>query len=148
MAHIYGYDNESKLALRALKDGKLKTRVFKNEEYPPFSSDCPELSSDYVSLPKNILPKKLLNDRFQDLWFSRSREKPKWAIGKPDLGQNPFLFVLSTLWLREHNRVCDVLSSEHRDWTDEQLYETAKLIVTGTLQFASVISALTLVFAR
>lgn len=49
MAHIYGYGSENRLALRVFKDGKLKTRVFKNEEYPPFLSDCPTLDKQYVS---------------------------------------------------------------------------------------------------
>lgn len=61
------------------------------------------------------------------------RKSQKWAIGLPKLGDNPFLFVMSTIWLREHNRVCDLLANEHRDWTDEQLYETAKFIVTSNL---------------
>ena len=39
------------------------------------------------------------------------------------------MYVMSTIWLREHNRICDILLAEHPDWDDERLYQTAKLIV-------------------
>ena len=38
------------------------------------------------------------------------------------------LAMLHTLFAREHNYLCDQLASTHPTWTDEQLYETAKLI--------------------
>ena len=51
------------------------------------------------------------------------------ALGHPLFSMQPGLFVMSTIWLREHNRVCDVLRAEHPHWNDERLYQTAKLIV-------------------
>jgi len=38
------------------------------------------------------------------------------------------LAMLHTLFAREHNYLCDQLAAQHPTWTDEQLYETAKLI--------------------
>ena len=35
------------------------------------------------------------------------------------------------MWIREHNRVCDILVQQHPEWDDERLYQTAKLIVLG-----------------
>lgn len=49
-------------------------------------------------------------------------------------GENPLLFSIHTLFVREHNRLCDVLSQEHPDWTDEQLYQQARKLVSGTIQ--------------
>ncbi|XP_029348547.1 prostaglandin G/H synthase 1-like [Acyrthosiphon pisum] len=40
---------------------------------------------------------------------------------------------MSTLWVREHNRVCDELSRKSPSWTDEQLYTTARKVVTGQM---------------
>lgn len=41
------------------------------------------------------------------------------------------LFMMNTVMLREHNRVCDVLVEEHPEWEDEQLFQTAKNIIAG-----------------
>ena len=41
------------------------------------------------------------------------------------------LFMMNTLMVREHNRVCGVLKKEHPEWGDEQLFQTAKNIIGG-----------------
>lgn len=51
------------------------------------------------------------------------------ALGHALFSMQPGLYVMSTIWLREHNRICDVLRAEHPIWDDERLYQTAKLIV-------------------
>ena len=38
------------------------------------------------------------------------------------------LAILHALFIREHNAICDALRLEHRDWSDEQLYDKARLI--------------------
>ncbi|CAI6361367.1 unnamed protein product [Macrosiphum euphorbiae] len=43
------------------------------------------------------------------------------------------LYVLSILWAREHNRVCDKLSQKWTCWTHEQLYTKARKIETGQM---------------
>lgn len=54
------------------------------------------------------------------------------------------LFAMSTLWVREHNRVCDVLVQEEPRWTDDAVYDTAKNIVIAemmTIMMNEIISA-------
>ena len=53
------------------------------------------------------------------------------ALGHDGFGTLPWLYVLNTIWLREHNRICDILSAEYHHWDDERLYQTAKLILTA-----------------
>ena len=53
------------------------------------------------------------------------------AIGNEVFGLVPGLSVYATIWLREHNRLCDILKEEHPTWDDEQLFQTARLIVIG-----------------
>lgn len=53
------------------------------------------------------------------------------AMGQEVFGLLPGLSVYATLWLREHNRVCDILKREHPTWGDEQLFQTARLILIG-----------------
>ncbi len=53
------------------------------------------------------------------------------AIGQEVFGLLPGLSMYATLWLREHNRVCDILKQEHPTWGDEQLFQTTRLIIIG-----------------
>lgn len=57
----------------------------------------------------------------------------RFAIGHEFYGLLPGLFVYATIWIREHNRVCDILRAEHPEWHDEQLFQTSKLIILGEL---------------
>ena len=38
---------------------------------------------------------------------------------------------MGTIWIREHNRVCDILVKEHPEWDNERLHQIAKLIILG-----------------
>jgi hypothetical protein len=43
------------------------------------------------------------------------------------------LGVLHTLFTLEHNAVCDELRKEHPTWTDDRLYDTARLVVAALM---------------
>lgn len=43
------------------------------------------------------------------------------------------LSAMHTLFAREHNVVCDELRREHPDWSEEQIYQTARLIVSALI---------------
>lgn len=58
-------------------------------------------------------------------------EHHRFAMGHPFFGLLPGLFLYQTIWMREHNRVCDILKGEHPDWDDERLFQTGKLIILG-----------------
>lgn len=55
----------------------------------------------------------------------------RFAVGHEAFGLVPGLMMYATIWLREHNRVCDVLKEVHPDWDDERLFQTTRLILTG-----------------
>lgn len=57
----------------------------------------------------------------------------RFAVGHEAFGLVPGLMMYATIWLREHNRVCDVLKQVHPDWDDERLFQTARLILIGEL---------------
>lgn len=62
------------------------------------------------------------------------RSKKLYVAGDSRANENPLLASFHTLFVREHNRVCEELAQKHPDWTDEQLYQHARKIVGGILQ--------------
>ncbi|KAJ7993997.1 hypothetical protein DPEC_G00261380 [Dallia pectoralis] len=107
--HIYGDNLVRQLNLRLLKDGKMKYQVINGDVYPPTLADAPVNMNYPPGLPV----------------------EQQWAIGQEVFGLLPGLTMYATLWLREHNRVCDILKAEHPTWGDEQLFQTTRLIVIG-----------------
>ncbi|XP_051893094.1 prostaglandin G/H synthase 1-like [Pristis pectinata] len=109
LSHVYGDCLERQQHLRLFKDGKLKYQVVNGEIYPPSVNDTPIKMKYLSSVP---VDKQL-------------------AIGHELFGLVPGLMMYATLWLREHNRVCNILKEEHPTWSDEQLFQTTRLILIG-----------------
>ncbi|MBN3302468.1 PGH1 synthase, partial [Amia calva] len=107
--HIYGDNLERQLELRLHKHGKLKFQLINGEVYPPSMTEAQVI----MSYPSSVPTEK------------------RMAIGQEVFGLLPGLVMYATLWLREHNRVCDILKEEHPTWGDEQLFQTARLIIIG-----------------
>ncbi|XP_025117413.2 prostaglandin G/H synthase 1 isoform X1 [Bubalus bubalis] len=109
LGHIYGDNLERQYQLRLFKDGKLKYQMLNGEVYPPSVEEAPVL----MHYPRGIPPQSQM------------------AVGQEVFGLLPGLMLYATIWLREHNRVCDLLKAEHPTWGDEQLFQTARLILIG-----------------
>lgn len=86
-------------------------KLIEGEMYPPTVADVPIK----MSYPSRVPPENQI------------------AIGQEVFGLHPGLGMYATLWLREHNRVCDILKAEHPTWGDEQLFQTSRLIIIGEL---------------
>ena len=43
------------------------------------------------------------------------------------------LELLHTLFMREHNAICDVLNAAYPDWSDDQVFDKARLVVAALL---------------
>ncbi|XP_025207795.1 prostaglandin G/H synthase 2-like [Melanaphis sacchari] len=110
-SQLYGRDSVTEKSLRSFSDGKLKTQYINNEHYALYTS--PKIHS-------NVHRREYL--------------KSTDGISTMISSMNPMLFAVSTLWVREHNRVCDMLSLvSSPSWTDEQIYKTARKIVTSQM---------------
>uniref|UniRef100_A0A3B5LLC1 Prostaglandin G/H synthase 1 n=1 Tax=Xiphophorus couchianus TaxID=32473 RepID=A0A3B5LLC1_9TELE len=110
-SNIYGEELERQHQLRLHKDGKLKYQLINGEMYPPMVSEVPV---DMV-YPEGFPTEQRL------------------AVGQEVFGLVPGLTMYATIWLREHNRVCDILKGEHPTWEDEQLFQTTRLIIIGEI---------------
>ncbi|AEV80364.1 prostaglandin G/H synthase 2 [Cercopithecine betaherpesvirus 5] len=109
LSHIYGETLEKQHKLRLFKDGKMKYQVIDGEMYPPTVKETQVHMLYAPEVPDDL----------------------RFAVGNEVFGLVPGLMMYATIWLREHNRVCDVLKHEHPEWGDEQLFQTTRLIITG-----------------
>ncbi|XP_077308773.1 prostaglandin G/H synthase 2 [Lithobates pipiens] len=107
--HIYGESLDRQHKLRLKKNGKLKFQIIDGEMYPPTVNDT----------------------GVEMLYPPHVPEHLQFAVGQEVFGLVPGLMMYATIWLREHNRVCDILMQEHPEWDDERIYQTAKLILIG-----------------
>ncbi|XP_021045042.1 prostaglandin G/H synthase 2-like, partial [Mus pahari] len=106
--HIYGETLERQHKRCIFKDGKLKYKVFGGEVKPLTVRDTQVETIYPPHIPEN-LPFALWSEIFVLV---------------------PGLMMYATVWLWEHNRVCDILKQEHLMW-DERLFLTSRLILIG-----------------
>uniref|UniRef100_A0A7M4EXB9 Prostaglandin G/H synthase 1 n=1 Tax=Crocodylus porosus TaxID=8502 RepID=A0A7M4EXB9_CROPO len=109
LGHLYGDSLERQHQLRLFRDGKLKYQVVDGEVYPPTVLQAP----------------------VHMIYPNGTAEEQRLAVGQEVFGLLPGLMMYATLWLREHNRVCDLLKQEHPTWSDEQLFQTTRLVLIG-----------------
>ena len=130
MCQLYGLEESTARLLRTLDGtGTLKSRRVAGAEYPPLLFDeRGDIAVEFRRLPhvRDGSYHAMLN-RFPDRF---ERQRSYFATGL-DRGNSTFGYAaMTTLFLREHNRLCRELSREHPDWDDERLFQTARMIVT------------------
>jgi len=115
---VYGSDIERANWLRTFENGKLKTspgnllpwNTVTGNQNDDIDFDAPHMADDTRSLT-----------RF-------------FVAGDVRANENPLLIAFHTIFVREHNRLCDELSAQHPSWDDERLYQRARKLVGGFIQ--------------
>lgn len=160
LSHIYGEDLQRQHKLRLFKGGKLKykvgrelciyfTLVFDENDVRwnyiasalcmPLVNKCfistylllQSLYSIFQVVDGEMYP-PLVSEVDVDMHYPpHVPESRRFAVGHEAFGLVPGLLMYATIWLREHNRVCDVLQEVHPDWDDERLFQTTRLILIG-----------------
>jgi len=115
---VYGSDQETADWLRSFQDGKLK---MSSGNLLPFNT----LDNERDGELDNAAPH--MDD---EVGFSPTL----FVAGDARANENLLLIGLHTLFAREHNRVCDELKLSNPTFTDEQLYQKARKIVSGIIQ--------------
>ena len=114
LSALYGSSGDVARALRSFKKGKLlsqevQTRGTKSKgAYLPFNT---------MNVPTR----------------SRPGVDPKalFAGGDPRTNEDWIMLSVHTLFLREHNRLCDVLAEKHPEYDDEELFQTVRLLLSA-----------------
>jgi prostaglandin-endoperoxide synthase 2 len=115
---LYGLNRRITDILRSYQGGKLKSQFINGEEYSPYYYQDGVVKEEFKDLevlyPPDLEPEK--------------REK-MFAIGKERGNVQIGYVMMNTLFLREHNRICDVLAKNYPTWDDERLFQTARNII-------------------
>lgn len=110
LSNVYGSDDNRAVWLRTLEGGKLKTS--KGNLLPWNTTDGEFNSNLDVNAPF------MADD-------TRSLIK-MYVAGDIRANENPLLIGYHTLFVREHNRLCDLEKEYHPGWNDERLYQAAR----------------------
>ena len=115
---VYGSDVQRAQWLRTFANGKLRTS---QGNLLPFNTTTGEFND-----PKSPSAPFMADD-------VQSGGK-LFVAGDIRANENALLLSFHTLFVREHNRLCDALIIKHPDWDDERLYQHARRMVIGLLQ--------------
>ena len=117
-SNIYGNSNTRNIKLRTFLDGKLKTS---EGRFLPWNT----ISGEYNDIVDNSLG-NIANETFFDGKF--------FFAGDEKVNDNPLLISLHTIFVREHNRLCDYYKTRYPDLKDEELFQKARKKLTAYLQ--------------
>lgn len=115
---VYGSDEARARWLRSFSGGKLKVS------------------------PGNLMPFNTVDGTFEGEIDHSAPEmddpvgvsEKHFVAGDARANENPLLLSFHTIFVREHNRLCDELVKQYPDWSDEQLYQFARKLVGGIMQ--------------
>lgn len=115
---VYGEEDERANWLRTFSEGKLKTsagnllpyNTMTGEKDAPIDPSAPHMDNA-VGLASKI-----------------------FVAGDARANENPLLIAYHTLFVREHNRMCDEILQKHPYFTDEEVYQHARKMVSGIFQ--------------
>lgn len=132
LTNIYGTTEKITNALRLKKDGKMKTQKIqigdKLCDFPPkLTFKTSNILDDEVS--QNEVHMFIPKD------FTQEQAETLYALGHPRFNLHFGMVMWQTIWIREHNRICEILKNNknNKDWDDERIFQTARLICTGIL---------------
>jgi hypothetical protein len=115
---IYGSDLETAHYLRTFTNGKL--RVSEGNLLPWNTADG-EFNSpiDYHA---------------PEMEDATGQMKKFFIAGDVRANENPLLIAFHTIFVREHNRLCDDVKVKHPGWDDERIYQEARRWLIGYIQ--------------
>lgn len=118
LCQLYGLNRAATNKLRTHQGGKLKSQIIEGEEYPCYYfNEDGTVNSEFNGLPL-VFPEDL----------DPARKAKLFAMGVDRANVQVGYVMLNTLFLREHNRICDLLVRAYPEWDDERLFQTARNI--------------------
>ena len=116
---VYGSDDQRADWLRTFEGGKLKVS---EGNLLPWNTTTGEFNSslDLINSP--------------DMADDTGLNTKLFVAGDIRANENPLLITMHTLFVREHNRLCEEYALEHPGWSDEILYQRARKMIGAYIQ--------------
>jgi prostaglandin-endoperoxide synthase 2 len=129
LCQIYGLTEETAHILRSKEGGRLRCRTGADGgAYPDYlyeqtgEGTALQLKMEYAKLPYAGQLDAVFNK------VDVERRRKAYATGLERGNSTIGYAAISTLFLREHNRICADLAAQHTGWDDERLFQTARMI--------------------
>lgn len=108
---IYGNSEAELKPIRSYEGGRLKMDKVNGKEYPPH------------------------NPNGDKICFVESPGETCFLGGDPRLNQSPDLSILHIFYIREHNRLADILTKINSHWSDEKIFQESRRINIAQYQY-------------
>lgn len=110
---IYGSSEERMNWLRSFEGGKLRVST---GNFLPYNTETGEITGS-------------IDENHPAMDNPVGKTNKIFVAGDARANENPLLTSFHTLFMREHNRLCDELAKKHPDWGDEELFQYARKMV-------------------
>ncbi len=129
LCQIYGLDEATARILRSKQGGKLTSQSINGEECLDYLCEPDGAGGWKVRQPYQALPYAVQLDRIFE-GFPLERREKAYATGLERGNSSIGYVAVSTIFMREHNRLCDELAQRNPEWggDDERLFQTARMI--------------------
>lgn len=117
-SNIYGSDSVRAAWLRTFSNGKLKTSA---GDLLPFNTLTAEFSAP-------------IDPSAPGMDIEGPPQPKHFVAGDVRANEQPTLTALHTIFVREHNRLCDSILLQNPSLTDEQIYQYSRSMVAGFIQ--------------
>lgn len=118
---IYGSDDIRAKALRNPNSTKGKLWV-SNGNLLPWNTNTGEFDGVVASSSGPFMENPFQNNN------------KLFLAGDLRANENPLLIAIHTIFVREHNRLCDIIAVEHPGWSSDKIYEAARKKVGAYIQ--------------
>ncbi|MEN9866349.1 MAG: hypothetical protein RL748_1939 [Pseudomonadota bacterium] len=134
LCQIYGLSEATAHLLRSHQGGRLRSQSINGEEWPDYLGALDASGQWQVKPQYQTLPYVQDGSVF-DLYAQWGPERMSrlYATGLERGNSSIGYAAISTLFLREHNRLCAELHARNPGWDDERLFQTARMINTVLL---------------
>jgi prostaglandin-endoperoxide synthase 2 len=129
LSNLYGVNHGYTEIVRSHADGKLRSQIINGEEYPSYYYDeGGRPRAEFLALPMSaLLP------RFEQEMGRHPLDEALFATGGDRVNSHVGFLAMNVLFLREHNRICDVLGREEGLRDDERLFQVARNVLIVVL---------------